>query len=169
MFAISVPIIKRWGQRNTAVVGLIVGIVGSVVRIIDPHSITIGVIGSALQSFAMIPLMVVMMPLITSTIEYGEWKHGQRIVGLTNSINSLGNKVGTALGTALIGWLLAWGHFQEGAAVQTESANSIIIVMGIYVPLVLYIIMAVLLCFYSLEKQYTRILDDLSKRRSPIE
>ncbi len=169
VFAISVPIIKRWGQRNTAVVGLIVGIVGSVVRIIDPHSITIGVIGSALQSFAMIPLMVVMMPLITSTIEYGEWKHGQRIVGLTNSINSLGNKVGTALGTALIGWLLAWGHFQEGAAVQTESANSIIIVMGIYVPLVLYIIMVVLLCFYSLEKQYTRILDDLSKRRSPIE
>ncbi|MGG1618882.1 MFS transporter [Paenibacillus sp. NRS-1782] len=169
VFAISVPIIKRWGQRNTAVVGLIVGIVGSVVRIIDPHSITIGVIGSALQSFAMIPLMVVMMPLITSTIEYGEWKHGQRIVGLTNSINSLGNKVGTALGTALIGWLLAWGHFQEGAAVQTESANSIIIVMGIYVPLVLYIIMAVLLYFYSLEKQYTRILDDLSKRRSPIE
>ncbi|SEA61020.1 MFS transporter [Paenibacillus sp. 276b] len=168
VFAVSVPLIKRFGQRNTAILGLCVGIIGSLVRSYDPYSIQIGIVGSAFQAFATIPLLVVMMPLITSTIEYGEWKHGQRIVGLTNSINSLGNKLGMAFGTALIGWLLAFGHFQEGASEQVETANSMIVFIGIYLPLVMYVIMAILLCFYSLEKQYTRILDDLSKRRDSI-
>lgn len=164
VFIISMPLIKRWGQRNTAIVGLCVGVMGGLIRIIDPYSILVGIIGSALQAFATIPLLVVMLPLITNTIEYGEWKHGQRIVGLTNSVNSVGNKLGAALGTAVIGWLLAFGHFQEGASLQTESANFMIIVMSIYLPMVVHALMAILLCFYSLEKQYTRILDDLSKR-----
>lgn len=168
VFAVSGPVIKRWGQRNTAIFGLAVGILGSLIRFIDLNSIPIGLAGSVLQGFGVIPLMIVLGPLMTSTIEYGEWKHGQRIIGLTNSVNSFGGKIGTALGTALIGWLLAFGHYQEGALIQTDTAKSMIIVMNIYLPLFTYICMAILLFFYSLEKQYVGILDDLKKRREEV-
>lgn len=141
---------------------------GIAVRLVDLTSIPLGLVGSVLQTFGMIPLMVVLAPLGTDTIEYGEWKHGQRIVGLTNSLNAFGGKIGTAFGTAIIGWMLAWGHYQEGAAVQTASAKQMIITFNIYIPLVIYICIAILLLFYSLEKQYTRILDDLERRREMI-
>ncbi|MCP1133650.1 glycoside-pentoside-hexuronide (GPH):cation symporter [Paenibacillus polysaccharolyticus] len=164
-FLVSGPIIKRWGQRNTAIFGLIVGILGSLIRLIDLSSIPLGLAGSVLQGFGVIPLMIVLSPLMTSTIEYGEWKHGQRIVGLTNSVNAFGGKIGTALGTALIGWLLAFGHYESSSLVQTDAAKSMIIVMNIYLPLFTYTCMTILLLFYSLEKQYVGILDDLKKRR----
>ncbi|NQX47994.1 MFS transporter [Paenibacillus tritici] len=168
IFLLSGPSMKRFGRRNTALIGLVIGIIGLIIRLIDPTSIVIGLVGSVFQSFGMIPLMVVMSPLGTDTIEYGEWKHGQRIVGLTNSVNSFGAKMGMALGTALIGWLLAWGHYNESASVQPDTAKQMIIVFNIYIPLIVYICIAVLLLFFSLEKQYTRILDDLEQRKQTI-
>ncbi|MEK6991404.1 glycoside-pentoside-hexuronide (GPH):cation symporter [Paenibacillus sp. FSL K6-1566] len=168
VFLLSGPLIKRFGRRNTAVIGLAIGVLGIAVRLVDLTNIPLGLVGSVLQTFGMIPLMVVLAPLGTDTIEYGEWKHGQRIVGLTNSLNAFGGKIGTAFGTAIIGWMLAWGHYQEGMAVQTASAKQMIITFNIYIPLVIYICIAILLLFYSLEKQYTRILDDLERRREMI-
>lgn len=169
VFLLSGPAIKRFGRRNTAVIGLIIGVLGIVIRLIDLTSIPLGLVGSVLQTFGMIPLMVVIAPLGTDTIEYGEWKHGQRIVGLTNSVNAFGGKIGTAFGTAIVGWMLAWGNYQEGAVVQTESAKQMIIGFNIWLPLVIYICIAVLFMFYSLEKQYTRILDDLERRKEMIQ
>ena len=168
VFLLSGPTIKRLGKRYTAVLGLGIGAIGLLLRLLDPYSIPLGLVGSLIQAFGMIPLMIVLAPMTADTIEYGEWKHGQRIVGLTNSVNGFGGKMGTAFGTALIGWLLAWGNYQENAAVQGESAKQMIIAFNIHVPLVIYIAIAVLLLFFSLEKQYTRILDDLERRKETI-
>ncbi len=165
VFLISGPVMKRIGKRNLAIVGLMIGIAGLLVRLVDVESIMLGLIGSILQSFGLVPLMIVLMPLLTDTIEYGEWKHGQRIVGLTNSFNSFAQKMGTAIGTALIGWMLAWGNYQEGAAEQGEAARQMIIGFNIYIPAIVYFIIAVLMFSFSLEKQYVQILDDLEKRR----
>ncbi|MNC21751.1 putative symporter YjmB [compost metagenome] len=168
VFLLSGPAMKRFGRRNTALIGLVIGICGLLLRLTDLSSVSIGLIGSVLQSFGMIPLMIVLSPLGTDTIEYGEWKHGQRIVGLTNSVNAFGGKMGTAIGTALIGWLLALGKYSEGASIQPDMAKQMIIVFNIYIPLVIYICIALLLLFYSLEKQYTRILDDLERRKETV-
>lgn len=166
IFLGSGPVMKRIGKRNTAIIGLIIGIAGGMLRLLDVESISLGLVGSILQSFGMIPLMIVIMPLLTDTIEYGEWKHGQRIVGLTNSVSSFGQKIGTAIGTALIGWMLAWGNYKEGAAEQGEAAKQMIIGFNIYIPIIVYILIAILLFKFSLEKQYVQILNDLEKRRS---
>ncbi|WP_141502378.1 MFS transporter [Paenibacillus luteus] len=166
IFLGSGPVMKRIGKRNTAIIGLVIGIAGALLRLLDVESISLGLVGSILQSFGMIPLMIVIMPLLTDTIEYGEWKHGQRIVGLTNSVSSFGQKIGTAIGTALIGWMLAWGNYKEGAAEQGEAAMQMIIGFNIYIPIIVYILIAFLLFNFSLEKQYVQILNDLENRRN---
>ncbi|MBB6634624.1 MFS transporter [Cohnella thailandensis] len=165
VFLASGPLMKRIGKRNTAVLGLAIGTLGILLRMMDPESISLGLVGSLVQAFGMIPLMIVLQPLNADTIEYGEWKHGQRIVGLTNSVNSFGGKIGAALGTAIIGWMLAWGHYVEGASEQSAAAKQMIITFNLHIPLAIYIVVAILLCFFSLEKQYTRILDDLEQRK----
>nr|WP_286672466.1 glycoside-pentoside-hexuronide (GPH):cation symporter [Cohnella hashimotonis] len=168
VFLASGPLMKRIGKRNTAILGLIIGSFGIAIRMFDPDSVTLGLIGSLVQAFGLIPLMIVLGPMNADTIEYGEWKHGQRIVGLTNSVNGFGGKIGAALGTAVIGWMLAWGHYVEGATVQGQAAKQMIIAFNLYIPLVIYVAIAVLLFFFSLEKQYTRILDDLERRKGTI-
>lgn len=168
VFLASGPLMKRIGKRNTAILGLIIGSFGIAIRMFDPDSITLGLIGSLVQAFGLIPLMIVLGPMNADTIEYGEWKHGQRIVGLTNSVNGFGGKIGAALGTAVIGWMLAWGHYVEGATVQGQAAKQMIIAFNLYIPLVIYVAIAVLLFYFSLEKQYTRILDDLERRKGTI-
>ncbi|WP_190945658.1 MFS transporter [Paenibacillus sp. UASWS1643] len=167
IFLCSGPVIKRIGKRNTAIVGLIIGTGGALLRLLDVESVPLGLVGSILQSFGIVPLMIVLMPLLTDTIEYGEWKYGQRIVGLTNSINSFAQKIGTALGTAFIGWMLAWGNYKEGADEQGQSAIQMIIGFEIYIPIIVYILIVILLFNFSLDKQYVQILNDLEKRRDP--
>ncbi|MGG4141781.1 MFS transporter [Paenibacillus algorifonticola] len=165
IFLGSGPVMKRIGKRNTAIVGLVIGIAGSLLRLLDVENVSLGLVGSIMQSFGMIPLMIVLMPLLTDTIEYGEWKHGQRLVGLTNSVSSFGQKIGTAVGTALIGWMLAWGNYKEGAAEQGQAALQMIIGFNIYIPMIAYILIAILLSKFSLEKQYVQILNDLENRK----
>lgn len=67
--------------------------------------------------------MVVLAPMKTDTFEYGEWKHGEKIVGLTNSVTAFGGKVGAAIGTAMIGWLLALGNYQENSALPNRRSS----------------------------------------------
>ncbi|QJD85027.1 MFS transporter [Cohnella herbarum] len=90
VFLVSGALMKRLGKRNTAILGLVIGTFGILVRMLNPESVARGIAGSLVQAFGMIPLMIVLGPLSSDTIEYREWKHGKRIVGLTNSVNAFG-------------------------------------------------------------------------------
>ncbi|WP_315372557.1 MFS transporter, partial [Paenibacillus xylanexedens] len=45
-FALSGPFIKRYGKRNTALGGILIGLLGAAVRLVAPESITLGLICS---------------------------------------------------------------------------------------------------------------------------
>ncbi|SEK61122.1 MFS transporter [Paenibacillus sp. OK003] len=165
-FSLSGPFIKKFGKRNTALGGVIIGLIGATARLIAPESIMLGLVCSIFQTLGTIPLMAVGGALTTDTIEYGEWKFRKRIVGLTNSVNAFGNKVGTALGAAMIGWLLALGGYVEQASEQGNAAKQAIIALNIYVPIVVMAVIAICLFFYKLDKEFPKILKDLEERRT---
>ncbi|WP_339309570.1 glycoside-pentoside-hexuronide (GPH):cation symporter [Paenibacillus sp. FSL k6-2145] len=164
-FALSGPFIKRYGKRTTALGGIVIGFLGAAVRLVAPESITFGLICSIFQTLGTIPLMAVGGALVTDTIEYGEWKFNKRLVGLTNSVIGFGSKVGTAIGTAMIGWFLALGGYVEQATTQGEGAKQAIIALNIYVPIVVFILLAVFLYKNKLDKEYPTIIRELEDRR----
>ncbi|MGG1617751.1 MFS transporter [Paenibacillus sp. NRS-1782] len=164
-FAFSGPFIKRFGKRNTALGGVIIGLLGAAVRLIAPEDLVLGLVCSVFQTLGTIPLMAVTLALTTDTIEYGEWKFNHRIVGLTNSVSGFGGKVGTAVGAAMIGWFLALGGYQEQAVTQGFAAKQAIIALNIYVPIVVLAILAFCLYKYTLDKEFPKIIKDLEERR----
>ncbi|OMF65265.1 glycoside-pentoside-hexuronide (GPH):cation symporter [Paenibacillus sp. FSL R5-0766] len=164
-FALSGPFIKRYGKRNTALGGILIGLLGAAVRLVAPESITLGLICSIFQTLGTIPLMAVGGAMVTDTIEYGEWKFNKRLVGLTNSVIGFGSKVGTAIGTAMIGWFLALGGYVEQATTQGEGAKQAIIALNIYVPIVVFILLVVFLYKNKLDKEYPTIIRELEDRR----
>lgn len=160
------PIIKKFGKKQVIIIGCIMGIVGNMVRLIDPYSISIGLTGMLIVSIGLVPLIALIGPMINDTIEYGEWQSNVRMEATVNGFNSFVTKAGVGIGTAIIGWSLAFGGYVENQDVQTELANHMIIAINTYIPAILYLFMIISLWRYDLYKIYPSIIADLEKRNS---
>lgn len=100
--------------------------------------------------------------IIPDCAEYGQWKTGLRNDGFQYAFISLGNKVGMALGTALLAGML--GRF--GYVANAQQNEAVLMVMRhafTTVPGVLWIVTAVVLFFYRLnKKRYNEIVEELA-------
>lgn len=159
-------LVGKYGKRNIALFVSVVAIFGSLVKLIDPTNLTIYLIGNVIQGFGLLPIVTFLYAMINDTTEYGEWKTGFRTAGLVNSAASFGMKVGAGIGGAFIGWLLAFGGYVGAQAEQTASAEMMIMVLNIHLPLGLTILQAILLWMYKLDQQYSSILKEIYNRRS---
>lgn len=101
--------------------------------------------------------MAGLFPMIADTIEYGEWKTGVRIEGLTYSAASTGTKVGGGLGAALVGWSLSYYGFNAESVVQSDSILSSIEAMYIWIPAIGVILFGFLLSFNNTDRDHEKI------------
>ena len=103
--------------------------------------------------------------IIPDCVEYGEWKTGLRNDGFQYAFISLGNKIGMAVGTALLAGLLGkYGYIAN----QTQNAIVLSIMKHAFttIPGVLWIVTAVVLFFYRLnKKRYNEIVEELKNGR----
>lgn len=164
-FAVTHPMVKRFGPAKTVRIAMFIGIVATIVRIFAPYNLLITIIFGSLVNFSTIPLMAVGGVLVNNTIEYNEWRFGKRLVGMSNSAISFGAKIGSGLGSAMIGWILALGHYDGMLEVQPASALKSIIVVNIWLPGVLLLAILLLLLNYNLDDKYPAIIKELEKRR----
>ncbi|WP_294760492.1 MFS transporter [uncultured Gemmiger sp.] len=89
--------------------------------------------------------------LIAEISSYTTRTTGKRMDGMMFSCSSLGVKVGGGIGTAAVGWLLELGGFVGTAAVQSESAITMIFNLYITFPVIMGVIITVLLAFLDVE------------------
>ncbi len=74
--------------------------------------------------------------------DYGEWKTGKRITGISFSGNLFFLKVGLAVAGAMVGFLLSWYGYDAGAKAQSASALNGIVLLFSVIPGVGYLITA---------------------------
>ncbi|MCH6264163.1 MFS transporter [Neobacillus citreus] len=163
LFLIS-PFIKRFGKRNTAILGAAFVVLSALIKFIDPYSLTFFLTGSMFYGIAKGLFSATVYAMINDTAEYGEWKSGIRTTGLVNSSASFGMKIGTGVGAAMVGWLLAFGGYVGKAAEQSASALQMIFVLNIHLPLIIGVFLLIILSMYKLDKLYPEIIADLQKR-----
>lgn len=157
------PIIKSIGKRNASLIGLMIGIPGSLLIIIDPTNVYIVYASVALRNLATVPLMAAMNAMLADTIDYGEWKFGIRSEGLVFSASSFGMKVGAGLSSAMVGWFLTLGHYNGKLAEQSAFTISTIIHTYTWVPVVIIALQLILLYAYKLDKKHAGIVEELEK------
>ncbi|WP_417898148.1 MFS transporter [Bacillus haimaensis] len=158
------PLIKKFGKRNSIIAGLVLGLVGTVIIVIDPSSFSLVLIGSIIRGIGGVPLVGSIWAMLADTIEYGEYKSGVRTEGLVYSAGSFGTKVGMGLGAAIMGWTLSFGGYVGGIAEQSDSATATILFLFVYVPVIITAIQLIILYFYKLDKEYPKILKKLQNR-----
>lgn len=129
-------------------------------------------IGANITMFVFIFIIGILHQLVTpiqwvmmsDTVDYGEWKSGKRLTGISFAGTLFVLKLGLALGGALIGWMLAGSGYQSGAATQNSATMASIIALFTLVPAICYFLSAVIAArLYTLRTPFiNRILKELA-------
>lgn len=121
---------------------------------------------SGLTQFFFAGFNTAIYAIISDCVEYGEWKTGIRNDGFQYAFISLGNKIGMAIGTSVLAAALSCAGFEANIK-QNEAVLSIMKHSFSTIPGVLWIITAVVLFFYRLNKKsYNKIVDEIKERKA---
>lgn len=121
---------------------------------------------SGLTQFFFAGFNTAIYAIIPDCVEYGEWKTGIRNDGFQYAFISLGNKIGMAIGTSVLAAALSCAGFEANIE-QNEAVLSIMKHSFSTIPGVLWIITAVVLFFYRLNKKsYNKIVDEIKERKA---
>lgn len=146
---------------------IVLAIFSSGFYFLDPHATTLIVV----MYFLLNILHQIPSPLHWSLMadvdDYGEWKTGKRITGISFSGNLFFLKLGLAIAGAMVGFLLSWYGYDAGAKQQSpESINGIVMLFTI-IPGVGYLITAGVVRLLKVDSEtMRRIQADLEKRRN---
>ena len=116
-----------------------------------PMFILIFVIGVLHQMIT--PIQWVMM---SDTVDFGEWKFGKRLTGVSFAGTLFVLKLGLALSGAVIGWALAAAGYVSGGATESPAATRCIIALFTLFPGACYALSALLSRRYRLRRQEMR-------------
>jgi GPH family glycoside/pentoside/hexuronide:cation symporter len=97
----------------------------------------------------MTPIQWVMM---SDTVDYGEWKHGRRLTGVSFAGTLFVLKLGLALSGAAIGWTLAACGYLSGGETQAPQTLRCIIALFTLLPAACYALSALVTKKYRLRR-----------------
>lgn len=155
--------VKKFGKRNVMIAGCALSIVGFGLMLMTTNYYLL-IACSVLRGVAAACMGATMWAMVSDTIDYGEWKTGNRTEGLVNSACSFGYKIGNGLGSAILGWIITFGGYVDTAEVQSASAIFSVKLAFAIIPIAIYVIIILILSNYKLDKEFDGIIADLKKR-----
>lgn len=160
------PIIGRFGKRRAMMVGIVISLMGIGISLIDPTNVMFIIIGGLIRGLGMIPSSAAMFALVADVVDFGEWKRGVRLDGMTYAAATAGQNFGAGLGAALVGWILAAGGYVGSAETQGAGAISSEIFLMLWLPLIVTIALGVVVYFLDIDKHLPQMQRDLAARRA---
>ncbi len=165
VMCVSFIFVKKLGKRNMMVVGLALLTISALLQGVLPASLVTATIFSAGKGIGGGLAGAVLYALVADTIDYGEWKTGQKAEGVGMAAMTFATKIAQGITTVIIGALITWGGYDAAAAVQSPEAILAINAGFNLIPAVACAIACVLMLLYDLDKLYPKIQKELEERR----
>jgi len=166
---ICMPLMKKIGKRNLALIGAVICLIGQIVYIFKPTSVGMIYMSCIVRSIGLAPLNAVVFGMLGDVVDYGHWKTGFRQESFICAGGSVGTKLGSGLSSVLITQLLQVAGYngalkpEEGGR-QTEFAKTMITNIYIIGPIVIAAGVIIVLLFYNLDKKYDKMKMELFDR-----
>lgn len=157
-------LLKKFGKRNTMLIGIAFMLAGCVMHMFVSTNITMITVASGIKGFGAGFAGAGLYGMVADTIDYSEWKFGVRPVGVGSAGTTFATKIANGFSVVLIGWLIDLSGYDPTAAVHTEQVVRVMTFGYNIVPMICGIIGTVLMCFYTLDKQYSTIQKELIER-----
>ena len=103
--------------------------------------------------------------IVADTVEYGEWRSGNRAEGIVYSTATLMQKIAMAIAGITSGAILSYTNYVPNAIQSAEAVFGIRLLMSL-IPALFCILSLIILCFYRLDRHYKQILTELNQRKS---
>lgn len=165
MLVVSAKLYERFGKTLVLIVASALSVIGYLLPMVMPDNFAFIMFTQIVKGIGYGPMLGAVWALFPDTIEYGYAKTGVRNEGLLYSGGSLGQKIGVGVGTALTGWVLGWGGYDGTQSAQSQSAINAIYQIYVWIPVALFVIGIIILCFYDIDKKYKKIEAVVSQRR----
>ncbi len=170
MLFLFMPLSKKIGKDMVMKSGLVISVIGSVIRIIGGVNIVSLCVGNALLMFGIMPVAVYTQLYLYDIMDYGEWENGQRVEGVLAVIPNFANKVAAGISTSLAMYILAAVGYDGSAKTQSAFVMSTINMTYMIIPAVLIGVMGlIIILFYDLDKKMPQIRKDLEERHAAME
>jgi len=160
-------LVGRFGKKHAFLSGLAVATLGYSTFFLASGASTAWVFGSfGVASLGVKVSMAIMWALEADTVEYGQWRTGMRIEGMTYAFFSLTRKCGQALGGSIPAFLLAASAYIPNATVQDEAALQGILMAVALVPAIAFSAAFAIMAFYPLtDRHFAELLADIQTRQ----
>lgn len=123
----------------------------------------------ALQILFVGAAFVVISSMTADTIEYGEWKTGQRNEGVITSTRTLITKIASALVGVAVAVVLSMTGYVPNVEQTEHTMNAFHFVVS-FLPGIVMMIGAIPMFFYTLtEERHAKIVAELKERRAEKE
>ena len=157
----SVPFWRWMGNRMTKRFGFMIGIIGEVVSTLlwlaatTENALWIIAMRGALTGFFGSCILLNSQAMWLDTIDYDQSKTGLRREGLYTSIYVFVERLGYSLGPLVLGFLLSSMGFDKTLPLEAQPPSaSVAVYLGIvWIPVVVYSLGYVFLCFYKLPER----------------
>lgn len=154
--AFVVPLSKKFTKRKVALAGMVIGSIGGVIAGLGNGNIVPVAIGVAMKCLGSAPACYLILAMLADVIDHIEFTSGIRTEGLTMSIYSALMVAGSPICNACFSWILkVFGYNQNAAAAglgQSAAVQGAISACYIWVETIAYAICAVLIFFWTVEK-----------------
>ncbi|MRI33182.1 MFS transporter [Endozoicomonas sp. OPT23] len=157
---------KKLEKKQIIILGTLIGMIRPLSMYFPDINIILtgSVIGGIGQGFA----VAVIWAFVADTIEYGQYKTGQRNEGMTYALVGFFMKMGGALGAMIPGFVLNYTGYVPNVE-QTELTLSGITMLCATIPLLLYGCFALVMSRYPLDKKtHDRIVCELEQRQATV-
>jgi len=158
-------LVARIGKKGTYYVGAGGIVVSGVLVFLAPRSLAVAVAALFLFFVFQSLAMSLAFAFQADTVEYGEWRTGQRTEGATYAVYSFFRKISQALAGSVVGYALALGGFSAALPSQPDSALvAIRAVMGLG-PAAFALLGALIFLAYPLtDVRYRRMVGEVRQR-----
>ena len=165
LFLIIFPALsKKFGTTKLLRAFLIIGVIGIAIRAIGGVNVATLMIGSLFMGIGTMPISIMINTYLIDCMDYGEWKTGTRVEGLVASVANFVGKLGSAIASGLIGFIMGMAGYDGSLAVQSQSANTAIVVLFNILPIAFFILMIVLAFMYNIDSIRPQMTEDLAKK-----
>ncbi|MCR4830539.1 MAG: MFS transporter, partial [Pseudobutyrivibrio sp.] len=164
-----VPLTNKFGKAKVTFAGLVLGVMGGVLAGLFSDNIVMVGIGVAIKCLGSSPACYMILAMLADVIDHVEYKSGIRTDGLTMSIYSSLMVAASPIGTAVMNALLSIGGFDQnlifGAGAQSLSAKNALVTSYIWVETFAYAACAILIFFFTVEKNLKKEQEEIAKRK----
>lgn len=159
-------VLKKMSVKRFLQLGCCIYACAGVILFIAGDNVLLLGIGNIVLAIGTLPISMMSNLLIIECADFNEWEGRPRMEGTLGSVNGLASKLGSAFGTFIAGVLLSISGYVGGTEVLPDSALMMIRLLYSLIPAVLYLLVAVCLHFYHLDKKIVQIRQENEARRA---